>query len=366
VISQGARVELSPEIPTLAELLRDHGYFTAAADNLGRWFKRGFQRYEGYSWAKAQEPGGGWRKGEAVTETALRVLGEAAAQPQPFFLFLHYWDPHTPYLPPPPFSRMFYGGDERDPENRSMAPVLNCPRFGAYFRRWLDGVTDIEFPKAEYDAATRYMDTCLQHVFQRLEELSLAEETLVLIFADHGEELDEHRMWFDHHGLYDTNLHVPLILRQPGRVPAGRRLAGPVRLLDIFPTVLEALDLAKLGDGLDLQGRSLIPLLKADRPEGTGETLYLTENTWMRKRGLRTPEWKLIVAREPDFHDCPPVELYHLPDDPAEQRNLAEARPEVVAELRGQLFAWVERRCAETGLPDPIEEYGVAMTSIGG
>lgn len=363
VISQGARTELSPDIPMLAELLRDQGYFTGAADNLGRWFARGFQLYEGYSWAR--EEGGAWRKGEAVTETALRVLDQAMRQPQPFFVFIHYWDPHTPYLPPAPFSRMFYGGDERDPGNDSMAPLFACPRFGPYFRRWLDGVTDIEFPKAEYDASIRYMDTCLQHLFQRLADSGLEEDTLVVIMGDHGEELDEHAMWFDHHGLYDTNLHVPLILRQPGRVPAGKRLPGTVRLTDIFPTILEALNLSHLGEGLDLQGRSVLPLLADDGTDGTGDTLYLTENTWMRKRGLRTPEWKLIVAQEPDFHNCPSVELYNLQEDGGEQTNLADERPEVVDELKAKLFEWVERRRAETGLPDPLEKWGVAMKSIG-
>ena len=151
IIAQGAKTELSPEVRTLAELLKEQGYWTGAADNLGRWFSRGFDAYEGYQWARDTE--GGWRKGEAVTRTALRVLNQAAGQDRPFFVFLHYWDAHTPYLPPPPFHRMFYGGDEKDPANRSMEPVLNFPPFMHYFRGWMGDVTDIEFPKAQYDAS---------------------------------------------------------------------------------------------------------------------------------------------------------------------------------------------------------------------
>ena len=363
VIAQGGKAQLAPEIPTLAEILRDHGYFTAAADNLGRWFERGFELYRTYRWARDES--GGWRKGEAVTEAALAVLAAAAAQPKPFFLFLHYWDPHTPYLPPPPFDRLFYTRNERDPAHRSMEPVFAFEPFADYFREWMPGVTDIEFPKAQYDAAIAYMDACLRHVWTRLEELRLADPTLVVVTADHGEELDEHQMWFDHHGLYDTNLRIPLIMRGPD-LPRGARVAAPVRLVDVAPTILAALGLERVAHDLGMVGANLLPLVAGSESRGPGETLYLTECTWMRKRGLRTREWKLIVARDhPDLHGRPPVELYHLPTDPGEQQNLAQERPEVVAQLRAELFAWVERRRAETGLPDPIEEQEITLRRIG-
>jgi hypothetical protein len=86
----------------------------------------------------------------------------------------------------------------------------------------------------------------------------------------------------------------------------------------------------------------------------------------MRKRGLRTPEWKLIVAREhPDMHGCPPVELYHLTTDPGEVANVAEAMPEVVKWLRSVMDEHVEQRVKETGLPDPLETTEIAMRRIG-
>jgi arylsulfatase A-like enzyme len=361
VVAQGGKAELAPAIPTLAELLRARGYFAGAADNLQRWFSRGFDLYEGYRWS--HDMSGAWRKGEAVVETALRVLNQAAAQEKPFFLFFHFWDPHTPYLPPPPFDRMFYAGDEKDPAHRSMEPVLNFPPFMHYFRQWMGQARDIEFPKAQYDAEIAYMDCCLQHLVQRLEELDLTRRTLLVITADHGEELDEHEMWFDHHGLYDTNLHVPLILSMPGTIPEGKRLPGTVRLADIVPTVLELLG-HETGD-TPFEGRSFVPMLSGSMPEGTAGTLYLTECTWMRKRGLRTHEWKLVVAREPDIHDRPPVELYHLPSDPRETLNLAAERPEVVERLKADLFGWVEPRLRETGLPDPVEEQEITLRQIG-
>lgn len=364
IVAQGATTELSPRTRTLAELLKEQGYWTGAADNLGRWFSRGFDRYEGYQWARDAE--GGWRKGEAVTGAALKVLNEAASQDRPFFVFLHYWDAHTPYLPPAPFDRMFYGGNERDPGCRSMEPVLNFPPFMHYFRKWMGDVRDIEFAKAQYDAGIAYMDTCLQHVFTRLDELELAEKTLVLVTADHGEELDEHQMWFDHHGLYDTNLRVPLIARMPGTIPAGRRVREQVRLLDIVPSLMESIGRSDIIQKEEMQGRSFWPILSGSMPRGTTDKLFLTECTWMRKRGVRTPEWKLIVARDhPDIHGRPPVELYHLASDPGEQHNVADERPEIVSRLRSDLEGWLTSRMRQTGGTDPIEEQEITLRQIG-
>ena len=135
-----------------------------------------------------------------------------------------------------------------------------------------------------------------------------------------------------------------------------------VCLADLTPTVLEIL---VAGTDSPFEGGSLAPLLTGGSDRGTCDALYLTECTWMRKRGLRTSEWKLIVAREPDIHSFPPVELYDLRADPGETCNLAEERPEVVSRLRADLFRWVARRVRETGLPDPIEEQEITLRQIG-
>jgi arylsulfatase A-like enzyme len=363
VVSHAGARELDPAIPTLAELASARGVYAAAVDNLGRWFTRGFDSYRPYEWDK--HPTRPWLKAEAVTAPTLAALDECAATGRPFFLFSHYWDPHTPYLPPAPFSRMFYAGDERDPANRSMEKVFAFEPFRQYFEQWLPGVTDVRFPIAQYDAEIAYADAAIAHVLTRLDELGLRERTLVLVVADHGEIMDEQVGYFDHHGLYEGNVHIPCILSWPGRVPAGQRRGGTVRMMDVAPTVLDALGLVDVALEQGLPGQSLLALAEARDDRGTVAELYLTESTWMRKRAWRTREWKLIEALEPDFHGGPMVELYDRLADPAEQRNLADQRPEVVRELSARMHGHARRRVAETGQPDPLEQGQITLRQIG-
>jgi arylsulfatase A-like enzyme len=104
-------------------------------------------------------------------------------------------------------------------------------------------------------------------------------------------------------------------------------------------------------------GASLMPMVRGEVPSHDPE-MYITECTWMRKHGWRTPQWKYIEALEPDFHFKPPVELYNLVEDPEEYNNLAEKEPGVVALLKARMDAWIAKREAETGMTDPIQTQG--------
>ena len=264
---------------------------------------------------------------------------------------LRYMDPHSPYLPPAPFDRMFYSGDEFDPANKSMEPVWAFKPFSDYFATWMPpGLTDREFVIAQYDGAVAYMDAWVGGMLAQVSALGLDDDTLVIITADHGEALDEHGCYFDHHGLYDCVLRVPLIVRMPGQVPAGLRLPGACMLQDVAPL---ALDVLGVSTQIQFDGRSLLPEMKGKRRKPTGE-FYITECTWMRKHGWRTPQWKLIHALEPDFHFKPEVELYNLVNDPEENHNLAEKEPDVVALLEKRMGDWIARRERETGQPNPM------------
>ena len=260
-------------------------------------------------------------------------------------------DPHSPYLPPQPFERIFYHGDECDAANRSMDPVLAFEPFKHTLIDMLPpGISDRKYVNAQYDGSIASMDASIQSIFTALEAHGLFDETIVAINGDHGEELDEHGYWYDHHGLYDNILHVPLMMRYPPKLPSGTRVAGYNQHKDLVPTILE---LAEIDAGIDFDGRSLLPMIEGEVASHASE-FYITECAWMRKHGWRTPQWKLIRALEPDFHFMPPVELYNLIEDPEESCNLAEELPEVVAALTARLDEWVSKREAEAGLPNPI------------
>ena len=346
---------LRSEVKTLAEILHDEGYDTTCIGFSGNPSSRGFDNYLDYkvsweSWTEGRSP-----KAQSLNEVAIPELKRMASQDQPFFLFLRHMDPHSPYLPPAPYERMFYHGDECDPNNKSMEPVMTFKPFCDYFATWMPpGITDKDYVIAQYDGAVAYMDACIQSIFNALEAMGIEDETIVVLNGDHGETLYDHECWFDHHGIYDVTLHVPLIIRYPGNIPAGQRVPGFNQHKDLVPTILE---LAEIDAGINFDGRSLIPMINSEVTSHESE-IYLTECTWMRKHGWRTPEWKLIRALEPDFHFKPPVELYNLIHDPDENDNLAETHPDVVELLTERMNAWIAKREAETGLENPIHNQG--------
>jgi arylsulfatase A-like enzyme len=119
---------------------------------------------------------------------------------------------------------------------------------------------------------------------------------------------------------------------------------------DVTPTIL---DLMGIRTGIQFDGRSLTPRLRG-KPRAVESEFYITECTWMRKHGWRTPRWKLIHALEPDFHFKPEVELYDLLRDPGETRNLAKVKPGVVATLEARMKSWIAKREKRTGRANPI------------
>ncbi len=353
--------DLRPEVKTLAELLRDFGYNTTCVGFSGNPSSRGFDTYLDYpawgSWDEGRLP-----KAQSLNEVALPELDRLVADDKPFFLFLRHMDPHAPYLPPAPYERMFYHGDETDPANKSMEPVLNFAPFADFFKSWMPpGISDKDYVIAQYDGEIAYMDACIASIFTALEAHGIYDETLVIINGDHGETLYEHECWFDHHGMYDNVLHVPLMIRYPGVIPAGKRVTGFNQHKDLVPTIMDLMDVTETAiqwpSAQRFDGQSLLPLVRGKVASLKSE-FYITECTWMRKHGWRTPGWKLMIALEPDFHFKPEIELYNLVEDPEETNNLAEHEPGIVAELRRRMDAWIAQREAETGLPNPMHHQG--------
>ena len=347
--------ELTSNVRTLPEILRGHGYATSCVGFTGNPSSRGFDQYIDYpsSWGSwADRP---LTKADALNDVTIPELERLQSGGAPWFVMLRHMDPHAPYLPPSPFDRMFYHGNEFDPANASMDPVFDFKPFADFFRSWMPpGIRDKDYVIAQYDGAIAYMDACIQKLFTQLDSMGIADETIVVLNGDHGETLYDHECWFDHHGIYDVVLNVPLIIRYPSRVPAGIRVAGYNQHKDLVPTIL---DLADLENDFPVDGMSLMGLIHGERCSFESE-FYITECTWMRKHGWRTPQWKLIEALEPDFHFKPLVELYNLVEDPGENHNLAELEKEIVGSLRERMNSFIGRREKELGITNPMHTQG--------
>lgn len=353
---------------TLAEILGKEGYETTCVGFQSNAASRGFQNYLSFtSWGGIND--GRLPKAENLNKVAIPELKRLAAGDKPFFLFLRHMDPHSPYLPPAQFERMFYDNNEYDENNKSMEPVYAFKPFCDYFRSWIPaGVTDKDYVIAQYDGAVAYMDSCIQSIFTTLSALGLDDNTVVVINSDHGETLYDHDCYFDHHSIYDNTLRVPTIIRYPGHIPAGLRVPGYCQHKDLLPTLAELMGFQAPAD---IDGESLMKMVRGEKTCLASE-FYITECTWMRKHGWRTPQWKLIRALEPDFHFKPAVELYDLLKDPEENHNVAAENPDIVDVLTKRMEAWIAKREKETGRTNPMytqkcwhghAEIGPAFTS---
>lgn len=260
-----------------------------------------------------------YRPASAVADVAIPWL--EARSSQPFFAWVHFFDPHLPYEPPADFlserARAYHGparGDWSRMSAREQAQLIEDP-------------AAMEQMNELYDAEVASTDAQLARVISAARAHS-ANGLWIVVTADHGENFGEHGIYFER-DLYEESLHVPLIVAMPQALDTGRRVATPVGLIDLAPTLLEI-----AGGKLDGDGHSLMPLL---RGEAWPKHAYLAEiftSTGIPYRrasyAVREDSWKLIV-RHPGFDNSPfrwkpgdERELYDVDRDPREQRDLAE------------------------------------------
>ncbi len=361
IVCHGGAADLDRRAPFLPELLQRAGYTTAAVDNLFNikpWLARGYEFYI--------NPGSRRRLNLLVSceEINARALPWIASHTdEKFFLFLHYWEPHTPYLPPERYRR-FYPAD-RDPfspEHTSFEPIKGQPFWEMFRDTWfnkLGPVTDAEYIASLYDAEIRHVDDGIAQVLAALDETGLADNTLVVITGDHGESMYQHDIYFDHHGLYDDIIHVPLLMRLPGRIPAGNSIAPMVQHLDLAPTLLQAVGAAIPAP---MEGRSLWPLATGATTDGGWDRIFCCESTWQSKWALRTDNRKLILSRAQDHHGMPSRELYNLNADPDETHNLAAENPAEAAKMEAELETWIAAGLERNGRAmDPLVEQGITL-----
>jgi arylsulfatase A-like enzyme len=337
---------LAPEFLTIAEVLRAGGYATAAfvfnphlKARFG--FDQGFDLYDDNSegWPE-DEPR--WDAMETARKIHGKVEGYLAAHPaRPLFLYLHYRDVHSPYSPPPPFHELFlpahieprpdmlYTKQPGDTTPRSLAMVIS-----------------------QYDGEIRYTDTHLRHLIDLLAQAGITRDnTVIVITADHGEEFhDQHpgdpRGLSHGRTLYSEQLRVPLLLLLPHVQPAQRVIDAPVELVDIVPTVLDAVGIDRTPFG-QFQGTSLLPLITT----GTQPARVIYAGGNHARGTIIAGRWKyyrydkgLKRDRERTFHRTAPGHTYHLGEelydireDPGETRNLIGTQGAIAARMRGQL-----------------------------
>ncbi|MDQ7005817.1 MAG: sulfatase-like hydrolase/transferase [Acidobacteriota bacterium] len=293
------RYRLPGDVPTLATILGARGRRTAAfvaAYTASRDFglDHGFELFDDDLGVDAQGRPRSQRPGDEVVDRALRWI--EAHGSQPFFVWVHLFDPHSPYEAPEP--------------HRSAHP------------------TD------PYAGEVAFTDAQVGRLLDALAASPAAPHTVTALVADHGESLGEHGE--EEHGmlLYEATIRVPLLIRAPGRITAGSVIEGGVSTTDLAPTLLGLLDVTP---GEDFEGRDLLAdPPSADRPLYT-ESIYAHEELgWSPLYGLRQGDWVYIAA--------PREELYDLATDPAERHNLAAEHPERTARMRTTLEEMQRRR----------------------
>ncbi len=321
---------------TLAEILKGQGYATGGFIgtfilNSQSGLNRGFDEFDdvfetggkGSAFFSAYQ-----RRAAEVEGVAGPWIERAAAGTRPFFAWVHFYDPHSPYAAPAPF--------------------------GARYAR------------APYNGEVAYTDDVLGRLLARLDRLGVADNTLVVVTSDHGESLGEHKE--EEHGffVYDVAMRVPLILRMPGRIGKGIRAKTDARSIDLVPTILDLVGLRRATPP-GLQGQSLVAAIdapgKADpRVVSYGESLFPRLHFgWSELRMVRQGGWKYIQAPRP--------ELYDLARDPLEQRNLFAGDTRRAASMRSRLLDTLgdSPETAVMGVANPVVDPATAnrLASLG-
>lgn len=362
---------------TLAEAFREAGYSTWASSS-GRFTGRGSNLHQGVEVLHEAESLPDDRRKNARDFVDRFLPWLEAHHDVPFFAMIHAIDPHDAYEPNRPYDTLWAEPDAKKKHEEwteKVKPFIESTTMknrGLPLRGELEkaGIDPDEFVKIEldwYDGSIKGADVELGRVLEKLDELGIAEDTLVVFLSDHGEEFLDHGGHFHEENVYGELVNVPLAMRWPGALPVGRVVEETVQLLDLAPTIL---DLAGLAVPERMQGQSLKPLLAA-----SGETERWRArpaiSEWRRRTdqlGTRMVdafsiiegEWKLVrnVDRP---EDVPEFELYHHETDPLDQKNVASENPEVVERLRQQLEGW-HRWALENKLPSDGEAVE-AMTS---
>ncbi len=322
-------------LPSVPEILQKSGYHTAAfigslildpKANMAPGFDRGFDFFDAGFHVKRSPDESRYntieRRAGDVVAHAIRWLDKN--RQSPFFLWVHLYDPHAPYDPPPPYDSRF---------------------------------------KELYDGEIAYADASLGKLFQYLRQRGLYDRALITVMSDHGESLGAHGESMHGIFLYDETIHVPLVFKLPGELLAGRRVIARVRLVDVAPTLLSMLSLPLPPT---FQGESLVPLMKTNQKPAADLPAYAETDYphrafgWSALRSMRTGRYLFVRA--------PKRELYDETHDQGAQHNLAASSPAVTDTLRSQLDEFRERTTSYREKPQeapPSSEQAENLAALG-
>jgi arylsulfatase A-like enzyme len=333
---------LPPWRRTLAEILREDGYRTGAVVSNTLVSSR-YGLHQGFDDFDESRLGGYMEVSSAeVSDEAIRWLQKN--RDAPFFLFLHYFDPHYAYLE-------HEGHEFGDPYDGWLEPDFRMERIRSTL--WRVKPEDLAHLRDRYDSDVAFTDHHIGRVLRELDKLGLDRTTLVLLTSDHGEEFMEHG-WLGHtRDLYEEIVHVPLILRSPVLPELPARFSGLVELIDVMPTLIDLLGVEWDGSGID--GRSflgsllgeahtdtlafsdlcMIPLHKQEELVSTFKQEGVEYNN---VRSLRDGPWKLVYK-----FSSQRAEIYDLRSDPGEKTSLIgtdEGAPAL--QMEQQLLSWLD------------------------
>jgi arylsulfatase len=351
---------------TLATRLRKEGFRTMAvvnSHNIGTpafGLMRGFDKERSRYVFEMDPPTGGpiLNMGREITDTALGWLRDL--DDRRFFLFLHYYDVHTDFTPEARYKAQFVGPYEGKLHGRT--PQLARLRdSGAVLT-----AADIRWLKEMYDAEIRQLDEILSGLFDFLEDSGLADETLVVITSDHGEEYYEHEGLLHGRTQYQELLAIPLFMRGPG-VPEGLRIPDPVHQVDIAPTILSLLGVAPTTDvdGIDLTNNwrnpAALPEIRLLYGEADHNNIVDGEKVVDIYKMIRIEDDKLIYNTLTGE-----IELYDLSQDPGEQKDLSKLDPERAAVLMERLQFYMDNAKPGAGpLPAQTAEQEATLKALG-
>jgi len=302
---------LPPDVRTLAEALKDRGYFTVAVSSNPHitpefGFAQGFEVFK-YEYLMNQM---------AANRTALAAL--AHTRNRPFFLYLHYMSTHAPYDPPPPYD-IRYAAPGKVPYYKDGIPDRPI------------SAEELKYMIDRYDGGVAYADACIRDFFMRLEGAGLMKNTNVVILADHGEEFLEHG-GLGHRGYpCEVLLKIPLIMFPPPKGAPVKKIAGLAATFDLYPTILEMAG-AKY-DPRFVCGRSLLPLVREGRE--VREEVFSEYYTYYKS--LRDSTHRYNYPCTPDRRE----QLFDIVRDPNETRDLVAAEPALTARYRTRVEEWM-------------------------